>query len=104
MEKARHSPSRSVRTTNRKGRSPIVLLCDHASNFIPDGPGTLGLARSRGLPCAMIEIRNDEISEDEQQRKWAERLGGILRHIVAEGGMPSERRGDQAAKLNIRGD
>jgi predicted N-formylglutamate amidohydrolase len=49
MEKTRlapHVPSNSVRTTNRKGRSPIVLLCDHASNFIPEAFGTLGLARS----------------------------------------------------------
>jgi predicted N-formylglutamate amidohydrolase len=49
MEKARqgpHVPSSSVRTTNRKGRSPVVLLCDHASNFIPDTFGTLGLERS----------------------------------------------------------
>jgi predicted N-formylglutamate amidohydrolase len=49
MEKARaspHPPSASVRTTNRKGRSPFVLVCDHASNFIPDQFGTLGLERS----------------------------------------------------------
>jgi predicted N-formylglutamate amidohydrolase len=49
MEKARHAPhvpSSSVRTTNRKGRSPVVLICDHASNFIPESFGTLGLARS----------------------------------------------------------
>ena len=57
-------------------------------------------ARPRGIPCAMIEIRNDEIKGDEQQRNWAERLGDLLRHIVAEGGAPSERRGDQAAILN----
>jgi predicted N-formylglutamate amidohydrolase len=49
MEKTRlapHLPSNSVRTTNRKGSSPIVLLCDHASNFIPEALGTLGLERS----------------------------------------------------------
>ena len=39
-------------------------------------------ARTRGMPCAMIEIRNDEIEKDDTQRKWAERLGGILRHLV----------------------
>ena len=38
-------------------------------------------ARSRGMPCAMIEIRNDEIEKDDRQRKWAERLGDILRHL-----------------------
>lgn len=39
-------------------------------------------ARPRGLPCAMIEIRNDEIAEESGQRRWAERLGGILARQV----------------------
>jgi predicted N-formylglutamate amidohydrolase len=47
MDRARQVPHvGSVRTTNRKGRSSVVLLCDHASNFIPEEFGTLGLARS----------------------------------------------------------
>lgn len=35
-------------------------------------------ARSRGLPCAMIEIRNDEVSGEAAQAGWAGRLAGIL--------------------------
>jgi predicted N-formylglutamate amidohydrolase len=35
-------------------------------------------ARSRGLPCAMIEIRNDEIAEERGQSLWGDRLGEIL--------------------------
>ena len=35
-------------------------------------------ARSRGLVCAMIEIRNDEISGETGQRKWADLLTGIF--------------------------
>jgi predicted N-formylglutamate amidohydrolase len=35
-------------------------------------------ARSRGLPCAMIEIRNDEIADDGGQRNWAELLAGVF--------------------------
>jgi predicted N-formylglutamate amidohydrolase len=35
-------------------------------------------ARSRGLPCAMIEIRNDEIGDESGQREWADLLAGIL--------------------------
>ncbi len=31
-------------------------------------------ARSRGLPCAMIEIRNDEIADRSGQDRWAELL------------------------------
>jgi predicted N-formylglutamate amidohydrolase len=38
-------------------------------------------ARSRGLPCAMIEIRNDEISDEAGQAEWAELLGGIFRQL-----------------------
>lgn len=35
-------------------------------------------ARSRGLPCAMIEIRNDEIAEASGQRRWSDRFAEIL--------------------------
>lgn len=36
-------------------------------------------ARSRGLPCAMIEIRNDEIADEAGQEKWA----AILAEAIA---------------------
>lgn len=42
-------------------------------------------ARSRGLPCAMIEIRNDEIADEAGQRKWAARLSTILANSVLDG-------------------
>jgi predicted N-formylglutamate amidohydrolase len=35
-------------------------------------------AGPRGLPAAMIEIRNDEIGNEEGQRRWADRLARIL--------------------------
>lgn len=38
-------------------------------------------ARSRGLPCAMIEIRNDVIATDAGQARWAGLLGAILEAI-----------------------
>ncbi|PSJ58384.1 N-formylglutamate amidohydrolase [Kumtagia ephedrae] len=38
-------------------------------------------ARSRGLPCAMIEIRNDEIRDEAGQRKWGDLLAGILAQV-----------------------
>jgi predicted N-formylglutamate amidohydrolase len=41
-------------------------------------------ARSRGLPCAMIEIRNDEISGETGQRKWADLLTGIFSDLEPE--------------------
>lgn len=41
-------------------------------------------ARSRGLPCAMIEIRNDEIAGDTGQRKWADLLTGIFSDLEPE--------------------
>jgi predicted N-formylglutamate amidohydrolase len=42
---AEHAISNAVRITNRNGRSPIVLICDHASNFIPESFGGLGLGK-----------------------------------------------------------
>ena len=42
---AEHATSNAVRITNREGRSPIVLICDHASNFIPERFGGLGLGK-----------------------------------------------------------
>ena len=48
-------------------------------------------ARSRGLSCAMVEIRNDEIADAAGQAKWAELLAGILGRIS----LPSERAGEQ---------
>jgi predicted N-formylglutamate amidohydrolase len=38
-------------------------------------------ARSRGLACAMIEIRNNEIATGAGQAKWAELLAAILPKI-----------------------
>lgn len=40
--------------------------------------------RARGLRCAMIEIRNDEIGSGEGQANWGERLAGILAGLSAE--------------------
>ncbi|MCV0393923.1 MAG: N-formylglutamate amidohydrolase [Rhizobiaceae bacterium] len=39
-------------------------------------------ARSRGLACVMIEIRNDEIADEAGQRVWGERLAGMLETIA----------------------
>lgn len=33
-----------VRVTNPDGRGPCVILCDHASNYVPPAYGTLGLS------------------------------------------------------------
>lgn len=42
-------------------------------------------ARSRGLPCAMVEIRNDGVGDADGQRLWASRLAAILGDIEAAG-------------------
>ncbi len=39
-------------------------------------------ARSRNLPCAMIEIRNDEIGDPAGQQRWAGQLAEILGNIA----------------------
>lgn len=41
-------------------------------------------ADARGLPSAMIEIRNDEIVEAAGQRAWADRLATILDRILGD--------------------
>lgn len=47
-------------------------------------------ARCRDLPCAMIEIRNDEISGEAGQARWAELLAAVLGKIeLSSGGGPS---------------
>ena len=49
-------------------------------------------ARSRGLACAMIEIRNDEISGETGQRKWADMLTGIFSNLEPEEASGSRQR------------
>jgi predicted N-formylglutamate amidohydrolase len=39
-------------------------------------------ARPRGLPAAMIEIRNDLIADEDGQKAWADRLGAILASLA----------------------
>ncbi|TIM37314.1 MAG: N-formylglutamate amidohydrolase, partial [Mesorhizobium sp.] len=51
-------------------------------------------ARPRGLPCAMIEIRNDEISGEAGQRKWADLLTGIFLDLE-----PEAARGSRASAV-----
>lgn len=46
MEKETRSP---VLVTNARGRSPFVIVCDHASNRIPERYGDLGLTPSERL-------------------------------------------------------
>lgn len=41
-------------------------------------------ARSRDLPCAMIEIRNDQVEDRAGQRRWAELLSALLGQIRIE--------------------
>ncbi|TIX33781.1 MAG: N-formylglutamate amidohydrolase, partial [Mesorhizobium sp.] len=49
-------------------------------------------ARSRGLACAMIEIRNDEISGEAGQRRWADLLTGIFSDLEPEEASGSRQR------------
>jgi len=40
---------KSVLVTNARGASPFVILCDHASNRIPERYGNLGLSATERL-------------------------------------------------------
>jgi predicted N-formylglutamate amidohydrolase len=55
-------------------------------------------ARSRGLPCAMIEIRNDEISEERDQLLWGGRLGDILAGLAKR---PEHKKEAETAKADV---
>ena len=39
-------------------------------------------AGTRGLSAVMIEIRNDEIADEDGERRWADRLGHILTAVA----------------------
>jgi predicted N-formylglutamate amidohydrolase len=60
-------------------------------------------ARSRGLPCVMIEIRNDEIGEERSQLLWGDRLGGIFAGLAGSEEFNAEEVGaTKADALEIR--
>ncbi len=46
LKKLRAETGPSFDIINAEGRSPIVLICEHASNFIPDSFASLGLKES----------------------------------------------------------
>ena len=48
-------------------------------------------AEARGLPCAMIEVRNDLIRGEDEQQDWAGRIARVLAAV------PASSRGRQAA-------
>lgn len=48
--------------------------------------------RARGLACAMVEIRNDEIRDEAGQCKWADALADVLSHPRMAGGLPAPAR------------
>ena len=66
----------------------------------PYGPGdgvyhTIGRhGEGRGLPCAMLEVRNDQIAEAEGQARWAARLAREFR-LALEGLHSAHRQGEQ---------
>ena len=59
-------------------------------------------ARSRELPCAMIEIRNDEIGDTAGQELWAERLATILSGIQEPGVTDREAKANREKGVVLR--
>jgi predicted N-formylglutamate amidohydrolase len=53
-------------------------------------------ARRRNLPCAMIEVRNDQIAEAKGQRLWADRLATIFTDLAP----ATEGHGSAGATIN----
>lgn len=84
-----------IHDEDRRLAAPLIAALKRLSNIVvgvnqPYSPAdrvyfTLERhARSRGLPCAMIEIRNDEISDEAGQRRWADLLTGIFSDLEPE--------------------
>ena len=75
---------------NRDGGNPIVLVCEHASNYIPESFSRLGLkedgvsytlkrhAIKNGFLNVMIEIRNDLIVTADQCEAMASKFSTWL--------------------------
>lgn len=59
-------------------------------------------ARSRGLACAMIEIRNDEVGDEAGQDLWADRLATILSGIQEPGVDQGEAKATRAERTDTR--
>jgi predicted N-formylglutamate amidohydrolase len=59
-------------------------------------------ARSRGLPCVMIEIRNDEIGEERGQLLWGDRLGDIFAALAGSEEFNAEAGATKADAFEIR--
>lgn len=83
--------------SNRDRRVAEAMLADLAAQGIPDlgdnepyAPGdgvyyTVGRhGEARGLPCVMIEVRNNEIADAAGESLWAARLARALRAALAD--------------------
>ena len=83
--------------SNRDRRVAEAMLADLAAQNIADlgdnepyAPGdgvyyTVGRhGEARGLPCVMIEVRNDEIADAAGESLWAARLARALRAALAD--------------------
>ncbi len=53
---------KAVETLNPKGKGPVVILCEHASNHIPERYGDLGLSAQDRLSHAAWDPGAREIS------------------------------------------
>lgn len=53
---------KAVETLNPKGKGPVVILCEHASNYIPERYGDLGLSAQDRLSHAAWDPGAREIS------------------------------------------
>lgn len=53
--------------------------------------------RSRGLPCVMLELRNDEVMEDAGQKRWADILAPVMAALAHVATLPHEWGGRRIA-------
>ncbi|WP_437680224.1 N-formylglutamate amidohydrolase [Sorangium sp. So ce131] len=66
-------------------REPGLCVGDNQPYYVTDG-GDYSIpvhGEARGLPCVLLEIRQDGLTRDEDVEAWAQRLARIYREIEA---------------------
>ncbi len=74
-----HSP---VKVINNSGLSPIVLICEHASDYIPDTLGDLGLSKADRQSHAVWDIGARDLSRALSKKLDAVLIEGCISRVV----------------------
>lgn len=74
-----HAP---VNVLNNSGISPVVIICEHASDYIPDTLGDLGLARADRQSHAVWDIGARDLSHTLSKKLDSVLIEGCISRLV----------------------